>query len=265
MEDVFELDPECPYWQSDVDAAELLENHKLGCGGFSDWLDREADGTWYTNEPNGTPVFAMCGKFEALIWPDRCHQFTFTPGAGDTLALVVPVIEGGLIVDLIAMAAHDELVWGCVTGRGGIAGNEVEGEPLRVYQSAWQWLLWDSDGVLPLDKSAYPRLAKYSFVDPLENRLLLAESLDHADEISWQAFVKPALYGAPVTNNGHPLDDSVNSVRINGIEDISRHLICIDAERFDTTAEKTLRTKLIIRHELMNQGILKYEYRGKNR
>lgn len=251
----FELDPACPYWQSDVDAGELLEQHKIGNGGFSDWLDRGVDDDWFSKEPNGTPVYAMRGNFEPLIWPDRCHQFTFTPGAGDTLALVVPVTEGGLIVDLIAMAANDEWVWGCVTGRGGVAGNEVEGEPLRVYKSAFQWLLWDCDGALPLDKSAYPTLAEVDFSSSANNRLLLAEGLDHADELVYRVYAKPAIETPPAA-----IADNWEIVcsRADAIEDKARTLVCVDTERFDVSGEQSLRAKLIASHELKKKGIWNY-------
>lgn len=260
MEDVTELDSECPYWRSDIDAGELLEQYKLGCGGFSDWLDRAADNDWYSTEPNGVTVYAMRGKFAALIWPDRAHSFTFTPGAGDTLALVAPVIEDGRIIDLVAMAAHDEWIWGCVTGRGKITGNETEGEPLRVYKSAFQWLLWDCDGVLPLSKSVYQTLADVDFSSPANNRLLLAEGLDHADELVYRVYSKPAIESPPVA-----IADNWDVVcsRADAIEDMARTLVCVDSERFDTTAEKAFRAEFIARQEFKEQGIILNGYRRK--
>lgn len=261
MEDVFELDPACPYWQSDFDAGELLEKYKLGCGGFSDWLDRESGDSWYSDEPRGALVYAMRGHFEPLIWPDRCHQYTFTPGAGGTLALVIPVVEDGRVIDLVAMAAHHEWIWACVTGRGTVTGNETEGEPLRIYKTAWQWLLWDCDGVLPLDKSVYPGLAEIDFSRSADNRVLLAEGLDHADELIYRVYAKPAIEAPPVALAGNW--EAVFS-RADAIEDKARTLVCVDTERFDITREKTLRAEFIARQEFKEQGIILNGYRGKS-
>jgi hypothetical protein len=174
----FEFDSKVPYWRSDVDVAALFKTH-ASAEPFDDPQD-DLGLTW----EEVLPAFEMRGHFEQLVSRDACYGWTFTPGVGDERALVMPAMDNGRMTDILAVAADDPLIWGAVTGHGTMMGAVTPAAELRVYRSAWQWLLFGCDGVLPLAKSVFPGLDRAS--------LLIAEDLDHADELAHRIFVVPA-------------------------------------------------------------------------
>jgi hypothetical protein len=65
----------------------------------------------------------MRGAFELGILSDHTYHWTFTPTRAGELAIVLPVYDGGRLVDFLAIARHDHTVWGCYTGAGQYGGS----------------------------------------------------------------------------------------------------------------------------------------------
>ena len=170
----YEFDESVPFWRSDVDVAALYAKYATSGDELCDELFLDVD----------IAPAEMRGRFEMLISDSRVHHWTFTPGAGNDRALAIPVVEDGAMVDIVAVGDHQ--AWGCVTGRGKTIGPTAEPSAVRVYKTGWQWLLFGCDGVLVLDKAAYPSLAAAP--------QLVAEDLDHADELAYRVFALPAFH-----------------------------------------------------------------------
>jgi hypothetical protein len=131
----------------------------------------------------------MRGHFELGLL--ACHTFcwTFTPTYDGELAIVFPVYEDHRLVDLLAISRHDHSVWGCCTGAGQYVGSTAAyrkslNSPLRLYKTPINWLLANCEGILPLSKAFLPLLQHASSI--------IAESYEHAWEISELAFTAPA-------------------------------------------------------------------------
>ena len=88
------------------------------------------------------------------------------------------------------ISRHDpHNIWGCTIGAGQKIGSTTKHRkdctsPVRVYKTPINWLLANCEGVLPLSKSFFPLLQHAPSI--------IAESYDHACEISELAFIGPA-------------------------------------------------------------------------
>ena len=219
-----EVDSDVPYWNADVDCAALFAKHKGHPGGFDDFLD----GCWpYDGEPTGTSLTEMVGKFEPLLWRDRTYNWSFTPGGGNDRALVAPVFEDGVMVDIIAVRAEQMEIWGAVTGRGSILEADT-------FDECEQFLLW-GDGTLPLNKTVLPSLSSAAQI--------CAEDLDHADLLAWLVFEEPEF-----DKGGEPAAEAAVLH--------ARDVIGIDDERYDVEYLMAQRAKHNAYDELKQKGII---------
>ena len=125
----------------------------------------------------------MRGHFEGGILCDHTYHWTFTPGRKGDLAIVVPVLNAGRLVDFVAMSRFDHRIWGCITGAGQYLGT-LTATRLRVNRTPADWLAKDCDGVLPLTKAFFPQLRNAP--------CLVAEDDDHAWDLAYRAFIDPA-------------------------------------------------------------------------
>jgi hypothetical protein len=89
----------------------------------------------------------MRGTFKPSPSAEYTYDYIFVPNDDGELTFVIPVFDGGGLIDIIAVGAH---VWGAVTGHGLYIGTLAD--PLRVYRSPADWIAGDI-GVLPLSKS----------------------------------------------------------------------------------------------------------------
>jgi hypothetical protein len=230
-------DPFVPYWLNGTNVSDLYHHHrKLDVGEYlavRGLLDADAE------EPKDLAL--MKGRFAPLISPRHTYWATFSPGLADDLALVAPIWNNGIMIDMLAICADEMDYWGAVTGYGGILGSITPNWPVRVYQTPLQWLLWDRDGVIVLRKDAYAprhfRILADRSVERLPKQgaslsdasIIYAESLEHADELVFRVFEEPA------DNDQHPAFDGT-SVH----EDILRRTILdgqsrvgVDTDRYD--------------------------------
>lgn len=227
----YELDPTVPYFGSDVDLRALHAKHALLGDPRDELLDRLG---LYCDEVLALEPVAMRGIFRDGIFNDHTFHWTFTPGEGDVCAIVMPVVKDGCMIDLVACGDY-ERGWGCVTGHGEIAGPLETTTPLRVYKSAWRWLQWSCNGVLPLAKSALPQLASAP--------LLIAEDLDHADYLAYQTFVRPKWLG------GRPEEE----IRAAELEAPSK--VGVDPDLRDIEKEIFLRARAESIGQLKTEGV----------
>jgi hypothetical protein len=241
---IYEPDPELPFWRSNIDVSDLYNNAtQEGC---HDVLVQT--GLFEPSEKiNFERMVLMVGRFLPLLSNDATYHWTFSPGLGDEQALVLPIIEDGQIVDLLALNGGDTDVWGCVTGQGGLAGTITAGQPVRVYKSPFQWLLFGCDGVVVLMKDAYSPKRIYidakgavhqivqSFPRLEDASLIYGESLEHTEELIHRIFELPTINGnipAFVGSDGRIILDL-----------IERHIekeslrVGIDTERYDIEDE----------------------------
>jgi len=227
-----DFDPTVPYWESDIDVAALYQAHlitDLTQDSLFDYLGLDE-----TAETNG-PVGFMRGRFSDALLPDHTFQWIFTPGAGEMPAIVVPVLVDGEMVDIMACGGFDH-GWGCVTGHGNILGALTPGAPLRAYKSAQRWLMW-ADGVLPLRKRAWERLAEAS--------LIIAEDPDHAGELAYRVFSLPAC-----ERSGGDYDTIIEAERIASTR------VGVDTDRYDLRRFVVERAADRAVPNLKNEGIL---------
>jgi hypothetical protein len=178
----YHRDPTVPFWRSNVDVDSLFTAHAHCHARAKAWLAfRDA-----TLEE----AAMMRGSFELGILCNHTYSWTFTPTHKSELAVVVPVYENFRLVDALAVSRHDpHNLWGCVTGAGQYVGStsthrKDSRSALRVYKTPITWLLDDCDGILPLSKAFFPLLQHAPSI--------IAESYEHACEISEHAFMTPA-------------------------------------------------------------------------
>lgn len=212
----YEYDPEVPYWRADIEVQALFD----------------------TYAPDG--ALTMRGRFLPLLTNTQTYCNTFTPGAGTEEAIVVPIYANGRMVDILALSADDVAVWGCVTGKGTVAGTIPDGQPVRVYEAPWRWQIFDCDGVVILAKSAFPGLASASEV--------YAESLDHADDLAERVFLSPVL------ESPEPTDRSARLIAAENAELEARDRIHIDEERYDVEEEILQRAVISTVVQLRTEG-----------
>ena len=135
-----------------------------------------------------TPLGEARGEFSDNLGANLPWR-TFTPRPdGSDRAILFPLIEGGEVVDLLAISKRTTSVWATVTEAGRAAGFDLIGasdEPLMIHRNAWDWLLQGCVGVLPLKAEVYLELERAP--------TLLALDLDHADELIEKVFEAAAL------------------------------------------------------------------------
>jgi hypothetical protein len=176
----YDRDPTVPFWRSNVDVDSLFNAHAHRPGRAAAWLRyREVSDLCF----GFTRAVMMHGHFEGGILCNHAYHWTFTPGHRGDLAIAIPVLNGGRLVDLVAMSRHDHRIWGCTMGRGHYLGS-LATPRLRVHRSPAGWLANDCDGVLPLSKSFFPLLNNAP--------LLIAEDDDHAWDLAYRVFIDPA-------------------------------------------------------------------------
>jgi hypothetical protein len=124
----------------------------------------------------------MRGHFEPGLLSDHTFHWTFTPTSAGGLAVVIPIYDGGRMVDLLAISRHDPAMWGCTTGAGQFIGKFAD--PLTVHGTPHSWLTNNCNGVLPLAKGFYP-LMQFA-------HSIVAQDCSHAWEIANRAFIDPA-------------------------------------------------------------------------
>jgi hypothetical protein len=184
---IYHRDQTVPYWRSNIDVDQLFEAHAHSPHRASAWL-RFRDVS--VSSSAFWQAVIMRGHFEGGILGNHTYHWTFTPTPAGEPAIVLPVYERGRLVDLLAIHRHQHhSVWGCVTGAGQYIGStatnrESTNSPLRVYKTPINWLLANCDGILPLSKSFFPLLQHAPNI--------IAESFEHAWEISELAFMAPA-------------------------------------------------------------------------
>ena len=184
---IYDRDPTVPFWRSNVDVDLLFNAHAHRPEKAQSWLRyREVSETCSGFER----AVMMRGHFEGGILGNHTYHWTFTPTYKGDLAIVVPVLDGGRLVDFVAISRHDPDVWGCCTGAGQYVGQFVGPAhdralpvTLRVHKEPIAWLT-SGEGILPLSKAFFPLLLFASSI--------VAKDGDHAWEIANQAFVYPA-------------------------------------------------------------------------
>ncbi|EKS38751.1 hypothetical protein [Afipia clevelandensis] len=224
----YEYDPEVPYWRADVDAQALYDAHgRVGPEVTDLLLELELA------KPSGVddigPVAIMDGRFSDAYLGDHTFTWIFTPGEGPDSAIVIPIWQDGRVVDLLALSADDVRNWGCVTGKGIVAGTIPDGQPVRVYEAPWRWVKYGCDGVVILAKSAFPALSG--------SPVIYAESIDHAENLAERVFVRPVLE--------RPDDPSARLIAAENAELEARDRIHIDEERYDEIDEEILQRAVV--------------------
>lgn len=183
----YNRDPSLPYWLANVEASALFEAHAHLPERAQSWLRfRNVSETCVGFER----AVMMRGHFEGGVLGNYTYHWTFTPTYKGDLAIVVPVLDGGRLVDFVAISRHDPDVWGCCTGAGQYVGQFVGPAhdralpvTLRVHKEPIAWLA-NGDGILPLAKSFFPLLQFASNI--------VARDGDHAWELANQVFIYPA-------------------------------------------------------------------------
>jgi hypothetical protein len=174
----YDRDPTVPYWRSNVDVDSLFAAHAHSPDRAQAWLKfRDVSECSILEQ-----AVMMRGHFELGLLSDHTFHWTFTPTHAGGLAIVLPVYEGGRMVDLLAISRHGHSVWGCVTGAGQFIGKFAD--PLPVHDTPYSWLMSYCNGVLPLAKAFYPLLQFASGI--------IAQDSNHAWEIANRAFIYPA-------------------------------------------------------------------------
>jgi hypothetical protein len=186
MSTIYSRDPSVSFWRSNSDVDQIFESFAHRPERAQSWLQ------WYYVSEQATfeQAVMMRGKFELGYLGYHTYTWSFTPTHTGDLAVVLPVYEDCRMVDLLAMSRHDpHNIWGCTIGAGQCIGSTTEHRkdrtsPVRVYKTPINWILANCDGVLPLAKAWFPLLQSAPSV--------IAESYDHACEISELAFIGPA-------------------------------------------------------------------------
>lgn len=178
---VYQRDSSLPYWQNNVCVESIFD-------AFSHRTEKAQAWLRYRNVSDACTGFQravmMNGHFEGGVLCSSTFRWSFTPGRRGDLAIVVPVLNGGRLVDFVALSRHDHNVWGTCVGTSQYLGSL--GSPrLRVHRSPAGWLANDCDGVLPLSKSFFPQLRNAPS--------LVAEDDEHAWELSERVFIEPAV------------------------------------------------------------------------
>jgi len=168
-------DDSLPYWQNNVDASIIFHS-------FAHRPERAK--AWLTaRHVSNDDAAMMRGHFRCGLLTNHTYSWTFTPGHRGDLAIVLPVLEGGRLVDFVAMSRHNEnAMWGCCTGVGQFVGR-FSGATVKVYKTPLAWLT-SGNGVLPLCKSFFPLLQ-------LADNIVAGDG-DHAWHIANHGFVYPA-------------------------------------------------------------------------
>jgi hypothetical protein len=180
----YDRDPTVPFWRSNVDVDSLFAAHAHRPDRAQSWLRHYDVSDSFVFQS----AVMMRGHFELGILSDHTFHFTFTPTHTGGLAIVLPVYDGGRLVDLLAIARHDHTVWGCCTGAGQYAGRTVDRQtpttPLRIYKTPINWLLANCEGILPLAKAFFPQLQ--------HAHRIVGDDIEHAWEIAEYVFTGPA-------------------------------------------------------------------------
>jgi hypothetical protein len=185
MSTFYHRDPTVPFWRANIDVEQLFTANAHRPDRAQAWLD-----WFYVTDSITSQAVMMRGRFELGLLGYHTFTWSFTPTYTGELAIVLPVYEDFRMVDFLAISRHDpHNIWGCCIGAGKYIGSTTEHRkdrtsPLRVYKTPINWLLANCDGVLPLSKAFMPLLANAPS--------LIAESYDHACEISELAFIGPA-------------------------------------------------------------------------
>ena len=186
MSTIFDRDPTVPYWRSNSDVDQIFDAFAHRPDRAQSWLEWR----YVSEQATFEQAVMMRGKFELGYLSHQTYTWSFTPTHKGKLAIVLPVYEDFRMVDLLAMSRHDpHNVWGCTTGAGQRIGSTTahrkdRTSPVRVYKTPINWLLANCEGVLPLSKSWFPLLQHAPSI--------IADSYEHACEISELAFIAPA-------------------------------------------------------------------------
>jgi hypothetical protein len=202
--EMYEVDPEVPFRHANIDVSNLYDGATQD--GCRDLLVQcgliEPD-----EECKFERTVLMVGRFLPLLSNEATYCWTFSPGMGDEQALVLPIIEDGQIVDLLALHGEDRDVWGCVTGQGKMVGTLKASQPVRIYKAPFQWLLFGCDGVIVLRNDAYSPKRRFTDADGAVHQaaqssprledasLIYGESLTHVEELIERVFAIPAYDG----------------------------------------------------------------------
>src|SRR5215213_4485219 len=92
----------------------LYQQHAYNSPAVDDWIDYH--GGDIDAVRNYGPIAEMRGQFERHgHW--HIYQYRFLPtSSGSCRAIVLPVLEGGDTVDIVAVSSDDSDEWGTVTG-----------------------------------------------------------------------------------------------------------------------------------------------------
>lgn len=180
----YNRDDSLPYWRANVDVESIFENFAHRPEKAQAWL-RYRD---VSESCSGfEQAVLMNGHFEGGILDNHTYHWTFTPGRKGDLAIVVPVLNGGRLVDFVAMSRYDHTVWGSCTGAGQYLGDITT--PLRIHRTLAEWLASDCVGILPLSKAFFPVLQSAPAI--------IAADDDHAWDLAYRVFIDPAAaFGA---------------------------------------------------------------------
>jgi hypothetical protein len=177
----YNRDDSLPYWLANVDPESIFD-------AFSHRPEKAQSWLRYRKVAEACSGFQqavmMNGHFEGGILGNHTYHWTFTPGRKGDLAIVVPVLNGGRLVDFVAMSRHDHNICGACTGTGQYLGS-LTASRLRVHRTLAGWLANNCDGILPLSKSFFPQLRNAP--------ILVAEDDDHAWELADRVFINPAI------------------------------------------------------------------------
>jgi hypothetical protein len=177
---VYNRDDSLPYWRANVDVDHLFTAHAHRPEKAQAWLRyRDVSETCFGYER----AVLMNGFFEGGILGNHTFCWTFTPGRRGDLAIVVPVLNDGRLVDLVAMSRHDHNLWGTCTGHGQYLGS-LAAVRLRIHRTLAGWLANDCDGIVPLSKLFFPQLRNAPTI--------VAENDDHAWDLAYRVFIDPA-------------------------------------------------------------------------
>ncbi|MEH2626795.1 hypothetical protein V1292_004850 [Bradyrhizobium sp. AZCC 1719] len=140
----------------------LYQQYAYDSPAVDDWIDQH--GNIDTVRAFG-PIAEMKGRFvPAKV--SHIYQHQFVPDStGTQRAIVMPVIEDGATVDIVAWRLSQAKldVWGCVThaarflNRAAIY-DKSRTAPLGICESWWHWLRTGCKGVMALRVEAIPEL-----------------------------------------------------------------------------------------------------------
>jgi hypothetical protein len=142
------------------------------------------------------PIAEMRGQFTHSE-SSHIYQYQFTPKKDGTYrAIVMPVLEDGVMVDLVTWrwSQHAKRldVWGCVTHAGRFLNRDAiykpHAEPLHICERWFQFIARDCNAVLPLRVSAIPELVHAGDV--------AVSNSSHALQLLHEAYLWP-LKGDP--------------------------------------------------------------------